>query len=183
MKWKSPLDPAKYSYTVEPCTCPTGVDDVSFRPEKVIETDLELLKLAANHFRDNIASHFTQATLFAAIQAAFISFFSTAVGPTDQAKTALVDARSEAGIIAFGGLLFSLLWLVMAWRREHYIRLWRDVVVHLDRAVDRHHAYLDLEKVARHDAWNPTGLAIWVPAVLAFAWFAAILYLFGSSHV
>jgi hypothetical protein len=169
------LQGTKYHYSSEPCACPPVVPDLD--TGQSAQVDLELLKMATEHFRGDIASHFTQGTLFAAIQVAFISFFSAAVGPMDAGKVSVLNARWEAAIVALGGLIFALLWLFMARGREQYIRLWRDVVVHLDRSVDRHLTYLDLERIARADRWNPTRLAMWVPTILAAGWLAAIIAL------
>ena len=59
--------------------------------------DLEVYKLAAEHFRQDIAAHWTQASFSSVIQAAFISIFATAVGPQEAEKIeSLMTAKSEA---------------------------------------------------------------------------------------
>ena len=56
-----------------------------------LTADLEVLKMASEHFRQDISSHWAQASFFAVIQAAFISVFATAVGPQDVGKSGLLS--------------------------------------------------------------------------------------------
>lgn len=136
----------------------------------VQSADLELFRLACEHFRQDIAAHWSQAGIFAVIQAAFISFFAATVGPQDQDSTRLVSSEAQAVGLAAAGFVFALLWLAMAYGRECYIKRWRSAVIHLDRVVDRHHVYVDIEEFAKDDRWNPTRLATALPGLLLVGW-------------
>ena len=80
-------------------------------------------------------------------------------------------------MIASAGFVFALLWFVMAAGREKYIRLWRQQVVLLDRAVDRHEVYVKVERTAAEDLFNPTILVSVVPVVIGLGWLAAMIWL------
>lgn len=148
-----------------------GVQNPPAPPET---TDLEVFKLACAHFRGDIAAHWTQASFFALIQAAFISFFASEVGPQDVGKTtSLISARAAATLMAVAGGVFALLWFVIAFGREKYIRAWRKAVMHLDEVVDRHRVYLAIEVRADGDRFNPTIITTLVPAVIGLGWLAA----------
>jgi hypothetical protein len=139
--------------------------------------DLELLKMASEHFRQDIASHWAQASFFAVIQAAFISVFTTSIGPHDVGGSGLLSVRATATMIASAGFVFALLWFAMAAGREKYIRLWRRQVVLLDRTVDRHQVYVNVERTAAEDRLNPTILVSAVPLIIGLGWLVAVVWL------
>lgn len=156
-----------------PTVAPNEVDCTAVEQERRDATSLELLKIAAEHFRQDIAAHWTQASFFAVIQAAFISVFATAVGPHDAKGPELVGPELQAVGLACAGLIFAFLWLLMAQGRERYICLWRDQVVRLDRAVERKGVYETVEASARNDPLNPTTLASAIPGIICWGWVTA----------
>jgi hypothetical protein len=144
------------------------------RAATVAQADLEVFRLACEHFRQDISSHWTQASFFSLIQAAFISVFAAAVGPRDEDWASLLDVKvflTGFGVVA---VAFALLWFVTAWGREKYIRMWRNAVVHMDGVVDRHNVYTIIEAEAGPDRWNPTRITTAVPAVIGVGWIVAI---------
>jgi hypothetical protein len=166
------------------CTC----GDKSRAPDAGLEdgagttqaaADLEVFRIATEHFRHDIEAHWTQASFFALIQAALISVFASIVGPREQGTVSVLSAESEAAVIAIGGLAFAILWSAMAFGRERYIRMWRDAVVRLDKVVDRHCIYVPIEERAAGDFLNPTRLTTIIPLVMVLGWVFAVTWALG----
>jgi hypothetical protein len=150
-----------------------GMDSSSF-----VDRDLEIFRIASEHFRHDIVGLWTHSSYFLLIQGALFSVFANIIGPRgDEAGSGLVSEKQEALFIAIVGLLFAFFWGWVSWRRVKLIRRWRENVMHLDGVVDRHGIYLQVEQqVNKHWWFGPSAFTAQLPWLITAIWLAAIFW-------
>lgn len=161
-------------------TCwPESAEGAIAAPQASIDRDMELLKVTSEHFRHDLVALWNHSSYFLIIQGAFASFFANAVGPQESGQEVVVfTARQEGLIFAAVGLVFALIWSLVAYRRVVLIQEWRNNVTHLDGCVDRHGVYLTVEPKVGDKWWyGPSALTARLPWVISAMWFLAIIVL------
>lgn len=147
-----------------------------------LDRDMELLKLTADHFRHDLVALWNHSSYFLIIQGAFASFFANAVGPQEASQeVVVVTARQEGLLFAVVGLIFALVWSLVAHRRVVLIQEWRNNVTHLNGCVDRHAVYLRVEPRVGDKWWfGPSALTARLPWLVSALWLVAIVGLCWS---
>ena len=149
------------------------------------DSEVEIYKLASEHFRHDLTQFWNHSSFFALLQTALISVAVTSLRPHDRNQTEPIFTDKEiAAAIGFVGVALALFWLMVAWRRTALIQEWRQQVVHLDGRVNRHAMYRRIEpNVATYWWYGPTKLTRALPVVVGAVWLALLaalawIYLF-----
>ena len=150
----------------------------------VTDRDLEIFRLAAEHFRHDLNAFWTSASFFILIEGALVAVFAQAIGSRETTQSeGLATSLQEAVFLASAGLFLSLFWGWASWRRRVLIQAWRNQVAHLDGVVDRHGVYLRIEQaVGTRKRFGPTAFTSTLPWFVAAGWTSSLLWLAAVAH-
>ena len=162
---------------------PASAQDASLGPDTPTDRELEVFRIAAEHFRHDLVALWNHSSYFLIIQGALFSVFASVIGPPNAAtKSGIVSATGAALFLAVVGLVFGLFWSWVSWRRNELIKLWRQNVTHLDGRVDRHGIYLRVEPMVGERWWRgPSSFTSRLPLVVCVIWVVAIVWTLRSS--
>lgn len=147
-------------------------------PPDVSDRELETFKVVTDHFRHDLTILWTHSSFFLLIQGVLASALSSVLGSPVPADAPLVGIRARVVFLCLGGLLFACSWAWVAWRSRLFIQCWREQVLHLNGALDRHAVYLRVEPSTPPAWWyGPTSFATYLPIFFVVAWLLALLWL------
>ena len=143
------------------------------------ECDIEILRIAAEHFRHDIDAFWSHSSFFLVIQGALVTVLATIATRSGEDTTdALLSPHATVRLISVLGLLSSASWAWVAYQRCKLIEAWRDQVVHLDGLVDRHGIYRTVEtQVSNHRMRDPTQFTALLPLLLVLFWTLPLILL------
>jgi hypothetical protein len=169
-------DPCVAGGATDPDRCAAaepGTPPAYGEPDRV-DRDLELLRLASEHFRHDLQLFWQQTGFFAVLQGFFVTAVASAlVEGEGKGPVAPVDLSSVIGGVA---AVFCALWFCSGWRRLKLVGEWHRQVRHLDRVVDRHRVYGAIGTPIAPFA-SPSGPALVVPLLGGAAWIAGVVLL------
>jgi hypothetical protein len=159
---------------------PVSAKDAATSVAVPTDRDLEVYRITTEHFRHVLSALWAHSSYFAIFQGALFSVFVAAIGPHSTTDVpGLVSRRTEALFIAFAGLLFAVFWAAVSHQRLKALNLWRENLMHMDGAVDRHGVYLRVEPQSSEHWWSaPSSITAQLPWPICAAWIVMILWLF-----
>jgi hypothetical protein len=138
--------------------------------------DREVFRTVSEHFRHDLRAFWEHSTFFMGIEAGLIAVF---------VATTSSDHRNdiEAIVFAIFGVVVAFFWWYVGRRRAQLIERWRDNVIAIDRAIDRHQFYVELERGVRGSRFGgPTKFTRHLPWLVIIAWPILLAgFLFGSG--
>jgi hypothetical protein len=150
---------------------PSEASAASAAPDTPFDRDLEIFRIAAEHFRHDLVALWNHSSYFLLIQGALFSVFAGIISHSHKGTTGAASLLSEGLFIAAVGLIFALFWSWASWRRIKLIDLWRRNVMHLDGVVDRHGVYLRVEPAVAQRWWfGPSALSARLPWLITAIW-------------
>lgn len=148
------------------------------------QMDIEIFRSVTEHFRQDIREFFTRSNFYLLAETALLSVFFTREIPET-----LVEFVMSTGI-AICGFIVAILWWCVAKSAVVWIDRWRDEVRRLDKLLDRHKSYANVEEQAlehcRKRPKRPECVTQYLPLVFCFAWVLSwilILYFFLERRV
>lgn len=125
--------------------------------------DVEMLKIAGEHFRHDLSIFWTHSNFFLLIQGALLSVYIT--------QTASNPDSFLIWTLGMFGVLLAAFWYWVQHARVALIQRWREQVKRLDMAVDRHQVYVAVESyVQGHKLRSPTYFSQFLPLLFVLGW-------------
>jgi hypothetical protein len=143
--------------------------------EDWLAADQEVFRAVSEHFRHDLRAFWEQSAFFMGIEAGLLAVF---VVTTSEHRNDI-----EALIFAGFGVVVALFWMYVGNRRAELIDKWRGNAIAIDRVIDRHRFYVELESGVRSSRFGgPTKFTSYLPWVVLVAWlFLVPAFLFGAG--
>jgi hypothetical protein len=127
--------------------------------------DLEMLKLASEHFRLDLQLFWQRGSLFLLLNTAVASVYVSA---------------SEAAlrpVLAVFGFVTTVFWFLVMRASAYWIDRWRIELGMLDAIASNHHVFTRMSEESASKPWLvPSEISKWLPAVLAVGWCALFIW-------
>jgi hypothetical protein len=131
---------------------------------QLITADIEILKIADQHLLHDLKQFWQRGNFFVLVQGGILSVFTGVAKDTGHRSTLSI------ALAAFGFTL-ALFWGQIAFSTADRVTVWREEVMRLDAAIDRHGVFAQTEQ--RSSIWrNPTKIAVVLPVIVAIGWIA-----------
>jgi hypothetical protein len=159
-------EPSCLAVLVEGVTCPhkPGNNGYCAAHEWMADRDLEIFKILAEHFRQDLRLFWQRSNLYLVVQAALVSVFVAA------------QSGSFASPLCIFGLILCVFWYLVARGSILWISRWRRELIALDRVVDRFHIFLRLEEHVNSQPWlSPSWVTQWLPVAFAIGWLGLLI--------
>lgn len=123
--------------------------------------DLEMLKLASEHFRLDLQLFWQRGSLFLLLNTAVASVYASA------SQTALRP------VLAVFGFVTTVFWFLVMRASAYWIDRWRMELGTLDAIASDHRFFTRMSEESASKPWLvPSEISKWLPAVLAVGWCA-----------
>lgn len=127
--------------------------------------DLEMLKLASEHFRLDLQLFWQRGSLFLVLNTAVATVYASAGQP------------ALRPVLALFGLITTVSWFLVMRASAYWIDRWRGELAALDRAASNHRVFTRMPDETASRPWLvPSEITKWLPAVLAIGWFTLLIW-------
>jgi hypothetical protein len=152
-------------------------------PDTPTDRELEVFRIATEHFRHDLVALWNHSSYFLIIQGALFSVFANIIGTHNATtKSGVASPTATALFLALVGLVFGMFWSWVSLRRNELIKLWRQNVIHLDGRVDPHGIYLRVEPSVGAKWWRgPSSFTSRLPLVVCAIWLLSIWWALASN--
>jgi hypothetical protein len=129
------------------------------------ERDLEMLKLASEHFRLDLQLFWQRGSLFLLLNTAVATVYASASQP------------ALRPVLALFGLITTVFWFLVMRASAYWIDRWRGELAALDPAASNHRVFVRMSDETVSKPWLvPSEITKWLPAVLAIGWSALFIW-------
>jgi hypothetical protein len=147
-----------------PCPHPPENNGYCAAHEWMADRDLEIFKVVAEHFRQDLRLFWQRNNLYLVVQAALVSVYVTA------------RSGSFAPLLSIFGSILCVFWYFVARGSILWISYWRRELITLDRIVDRFHIFLRIERQVNLQPWfSPSWVTQWLPVAFAIGWLSLLI--------
>jgi hypothetical protein len=123
--------------------------------------DLEMLKLASEHFRLDLQLFWQRGTLYLLLNTAVATVWASASQP------------ALRPVLAVSGFITSLFWFLVLRGSAYWIDRWRQELARLDVIVSDHGVFTRMSQETVRKPWLvPSEVSQWFPVVFAAGWTA-----------
>lgn len=126
--------------------------------------DLEMLKLASEHFRLDLQLFWQRGSLFLLMNTAVAAVYASA------------SQAALRPVLAVFGLITTVFWLLVMRASAYWIDRWRQELATLDAVASNHRFFTRMSEGTTSRPWLvPSEISKWLPAVLAAGWCALFI--------
>lgn len=141
------------------CALPAEGNGYCVTHSWLAERDLEIFKVVAEHYRQDLRLFWQRCNLYLIVHAALVSVYAT------------IESASLAPMLGVFGLVLSVFWYLVARGSFLWIRRWRAELTRLDRIVDRFQAFAQVEERGNAYPWlSPSWVTQWLPIAFGLGW-------------
>lgn len=121
--------------------------------------DLEMLKLASEHFRLDLQLFWQRSNLYLLLNTALATVYVSASHP------------ALRPVLAIFGLICSMFWFLVLRGSAYWIDHWRQELEHLDAIASDHRFFTRMSRDTVRKRWLVASeISQWLPAVFAIGW-------------
>lgn len=148
-------------------TCTQTADTGRYCPDHVRfeARDLEMLKLASEHFRLDLQLFWQRGSLFLLLNTAVATVYASA------------SQATLRPVLAVFGFITTVFWFLVMRASAYWIDRWRQELATLDVIVNDHRFFTRMSDKTASQPWLvPSEISKWLPAVLAIGWFSLFIW-------
>jgi hypothetical protein len=132
--------------------------------------DIEVFKIVAEHFRQDVREFWTRANFFLLAQTALFSAF-VAVYPSLIARQIIF-----VFIVPIFGIALAVFWFFVLRGAVFWIAQWREQIIRLSKELDRFQCYAEVENlVKKKKLRSPSYLTQFLPLGFVVIWLAMLI--------
>jgi hypothetical protein len=146
--------------------CAQSADTGRYCPEHVRfeARDLDMLKLASEHFRLDLQLFWQRGSLFLLMNTAVATVYASA------------SQAALRPVLSVFGLITAVFWFLVMRASAYWIDHWRQELARLEIIATDHRFFTRMSEDTASRPWLvPSEVSKWLPAVLAAGWFALFI--------
>lgn len=146
------------------CTQSPGAGRYCAEHARFETRDLEMLKLASEHFRLDLQLYWQRGSMFLLMNTAVATVYASA------------SQAALRPVLAIFGLITTVFWFLVMRASAYWIDRWREELAAMDAAASNYRFFTRMSEDTSRKPWLvPSEISKWLPAVLAAGWCALFI--------